>query len=129
MSTEGIQYTESFKAAADLSAKQHYLVKISAADTVALCADPGDKAIGVLLNKPAAAGRAAQVQLRGVAKVVTDGTAGAGIAAGDAVGTDGDGKAIVKSTDKDRIIGHALEASTADGAIISVLLEPGYLAV
>jgi hypothetical protein len=52
----GAVLDHTFKAAADLSAKQYFLVKYSAADTVALCGAAADRAFGVLMNKPAATG-------------------------------------------------------------------------
>jgi len=121
--TSRVVDTESFKAENDLSAKQYYLVEISAANQVDVCDGSTDIAIGVLLNEPTA-GHAAQVGILGRFPVVSDGTTA--IAAGDNVGTDGSGKAVKKTTNNDWVIGRAMAASSADGTIIDVLLTGGY---
>lgn len=118
-----------YEAGADLSAKQYYLVEEANTGKVSVCNAAGDVAIGILQNEPAS-GQEAQVRIApgSVSKCVSDGS-GTAIAIGDWVGTDGNGKAIKKSTDKDWAIGRAESASSADGTIISVRLQPGYLAV
>lgn len=110
------------KAENNLSAKQYYIVEYSGSNQVDVCNGAGDVPFGVLQNEPAA-GEAAKVAVGGVCKVITDGTVGAGIAAGDFVGTHSDGKAIIKSADADYIIGMALEASSADLTVIPVDLD------
>ena len=120
----GAVFDHSFKAAADQSAKQYYFLKYSAADTVALCAAATDRAIGVLMNKPAAAGQAADVRILGIAPVVSDGS-GTAIAVGDYVGPSRAGKAVKKATADNNLAGIALDASSADGTVIRVLLTPG----
>ncbi|MGA1628381.1 MAG: hypothetical protein ACO330_06150, partial [Aquiluna sp.] len=57
-----------FTAAADLSAKQYYFVKITADNTVNVCAAVTDIPIGVLQIAPAS-GEAASVMLYGISKV------------------------------------------------------------
>jgi hypothetical protein len=107
----------SLKAAADLSTKQFYFVEATAADTVNACNAITDLAIGVLTNKPSAAGQAASVAIGGIAKVV----AGAAISAGAKVAPMASGKAqTAASTQFPR--GVALEAAGADGDIIHILL-------
>lgn len=113
-----------FKAAADQSTKQYYLVELSAANTVAVCDAATDRVIGVLMNKPAAAGQAADVRVLGIAPVVSDGS-GTAIAAGDYVGPNTAGKAVKKATADYSVAGIALSASSADGTVIPVLLLPG----
>ena len=117
-------FDHTFKAAADQSAKQYYLVELSAADTVAVCNAAADRVIGVLMNKPAAAGQAADVRVLGIAPVVSDGS-GTAIAAGDYVGANSAGKAVKKATADYSVCGIALAASSADGTVIPVLLTPG----
>lgn len=110
-----------FKAAADLSAAQYKFVKISAADTVALCSAATDIPIGILQNKPSAAGRAASVRIFGVSKVSAD----AAIAAGDLLGTSADGQADPKVAGTDTthyVAGVALSACSNAGEIVSILL-------
>ncbi len=113
-----------FKAAADQSAKQYYFVELSAADTVAVCDAAADRSIGVLMNKPGAAGQAADVRIMGIAPVVSDGS-GTAIAVGDYVGPSAAGKAVKKATADNSVGGMALDASSADGTVIRVLLFLG----
>jgi len=120
MATEMAVFDTSAKAGNDLSAKQYHFVKLNAADQVDVCNNVGDKPIGVLQNKPTA-GHAAQVRVLGVSKVVSDGSS-TSIGVWDYVGTDASGKAVKKSADKDFIVGFALDASSADGTVIRVLL-------
>jgi hypothetical protein len=113
----------SFKAEQTFAAKQYYAVELSADDQVDVCDGAGDTVIGVVQNNPAA-GQAATVRVLGVTKWVSDGNAAA-IVVGYYVGTDTAGKCVRKSTDKDKVAGIALGASTTDGAVIDVLLTPG----
>ena len=108
----------------DLSTKQYYIVEISGdGPQVDVCDGAGDLPIGVLQNKPNAAGKAAEVAVSGICKVISDGTAA--IATGETVGTNATGMAIKKSTDADFVLGTALSPSAASGTIITVLLTPG----
>lgn len=118
-----------YEAGADLRTKQYYLVEEANTGKVSVCNNAADVAIGVLQNEPNT-GEEAQVRTAqgSVSKVVSDGS-GTAIGIGDWVGTDANGKAIKKSTDKDWAIGRAESASSADGTIISITLMPGYLAV
>jgi len=113
------------KAAADLSAKQFYLVEITAADTVNVCNGATDVPVGVLQNKPVS-GEACEIAHRpgDICKVKLGGT----VTVGAWVGTHTDGTAVAKTTDKDFAIGRALEAGDA-GAIVAVLISPCYLGV
>jgi len=120
MAVEQCVFDMSFKAENDLSSKQYYLVELSGTDQVDVCDNAGDKPVGVLQNKPTA-GAAAQVRVLGISKVVSDGSS-TNIAVGDYVGTDGNGKAVKKATDTDHVVGIALDASSADGTVIRVLL-------
>lgn len=74
---------ESFKAARDLSGGKYKGVKVSADDTVDYPSAGTDPMIGVLQNKPAAAGRGAQVVFVGRTKAYLTGTvtAGTGVSA------------------------------------------------
>ncbi len=117
-------FDHTFKAAADQSAKQYYLLGLSAAGTVAVCNAAADRVIGVQMNKPAAAGQATDVRILGIAPVVSDGS-GTAIAAGDYVGPNSAGKAVKKATADYSVCGIALAASSADGTVIPVLLLPG----
>lgn len=120
------------KAGADLSSSQYLFVECSAADTVTVCNAAGERAIGVLQNDPTTNG-AATVAVSGVVKV----KAGAAVSANALVKTNSSGKAItaaaatVDTSDtggaSDPVVGSyvmgiALNAASADGDIISVLL-------
>jgi hypothetical protein len=110
-----------FTAAADLSAKQYYFVKITADNTVNVCAAVTDIPIGVLQNAPAS-GEAASVMLYGISKV----SANEAIAVGSNIGTGDDGQADVVAAGTDttvRLVGQALEAASAAGEIISCAIN------
>lgn len=109
--------TLSFKAGADLSAKQFYFVKMSANDTVALCSGATDKPIGVLQNKPTS-GQIASVMVIGVTKVSSD----AALAVGDIIATQTDGQAEVADSG-DYVCGHVIIASGAAGGLATAVIS------
>lgn len=122
----GFAWDEPFKAAANLSSKQYYAVEVTAADTVNVCNAATDVVIGVLQNKPEAAGHAARVRVFGKTQAITDGSS-VNIAAGDWLGTNATGKLVKKATADYGVCAIANGASTADGTIIEVyLLGPGF---
>lgn len=94
MATERPGTSASFQAAADLSDWQFRFVKLDANGQVAKITANTDIPLGVLQDKPAAQGRAANVMLDGRSKIV----GGANLAKGDTVGTDATGRAIAKSS-------------------------------
>lgn len=91
MAVEAYVYDDSREAAADLSGKQFFLVKLDANGKVVLAAAATDNIWGVLQNKPKA-GQAAQVRQIGLSKVV----AGAAITVGTHtwLTSDASGKAV-----------------------------------
>ena len=100
-----------FANANDLSAKQFYFVKMSASNTIVVCAAATDKPIGVLQNKPTA-NQAAVVRVIGCTKVSSE----QALAAGNLIGTSADGEAdvYVAGTDTTKYFcGQVIEASTA----------------
>ena len=100
-----------FTAAADLSAKQYYFVKLASSTTVNVCAAVTDKPIGILQNKPES-GEQAVVRVFGVSKVSADAT----LAAGDVIGTSADGQAqpiTLGSETTVHVCGQAIEAGSA----------------
>lgn len=115
-------WDESYKAENDLSAKQYYIVEYSGVDQVDVCDAAADRGVGVLQNKPVA-NAAATVRHLGISMVVTDGS-GTAISAGDYVGPNSSGKAVKKATADYSAIGLAMDASTADGTVIRVLMIP-----
>lgn len=103
------------KAAADLSAKQFYLVKLTAANTVNVCAAVTDVPIGVLQNTPTS-GQAAEITSVGVTKVSAD----AALSAGDIIGSSADGQAQTVTVGTETtvyIVGQVIEATTAAGGL------------
>lgn len=105
-----------YVAGADLSSKRYYAVKLGTdAQEVVLCGD-GEKAVGLLQNKPVE-NKGATVAVGGVAK----GIAGGVIAKGAQVASDGNGK-LVTAASGDFVIGTA-EVLTADGDIFPVDLD------
>ncbi len=97
-------------AGADLSAKQFYAVKLSADNTVIVCAATTDKPYGILQNAPTS-GQEAEVCVIGLTKVNSD----AALAVGASIGTSADGQLAtytVADTTK-YIIGQVQQASGA----------------
>lgn len=111
-----------FTAAADQSAKQYYIAKISAADTVAVCAAATDVACGVILEGGDASTTRTHVGMLGVFKV----RAGAAITVGARITPDADGEAITAASGN-TVIGYALETATAQGQnILCFICGPSY---
>lgn len=117
MATERPVLIRTFKAAADLSAKQYHFVEITAANTVNACNAATDIPIGVLQNKPDAAGKPAEVMMLGISKVVADGT----LTAGALLGTSADGQGDAKTAGTDTteyICGRCIVAASGAGEIV-----------
>lgn len=117
MSFEIPGFKFSRQAAADLSTHQYKAVVCDSNGRAALAGTQGVAIIGVLQDKPAALGRAAEIMQNGITKWV----AAAAIAAGATVTTNNAGKAIT-AVAGNIVAGIALEASGADGNVIAVLL-------
>lgn len=102
-------------AAADLTDKQGYIVKYTTtARQVALAAAKTDNLVGILLNEPNAAGRAAAVRVSGLMWNVAGGV----VSVGDLITSDSLGRGV-KATWVDTnliwVVGRALTAATAAG--------------
>ena len=113
------------KAGADLSTTGQYLIvkADSTAEQVVLAAAASDRMLGVLQNKPKS-GEAALIRVAGTSKVVAGGT----VAYGDYVTTNGSGQAVTTTTDKQAIIGLALESAVVND-IFEIMIVHGYLSV
>ena len=99
-------------AAADLSAKQNHFVVLASATTVNVATAITNAPIGILQNKPDAAGKQAIVAVFGISKVVADGT----LAAGNFIGTSADGQADAISPGTDTTVymtGQCIQAASA----------------
>ncbi len=116
MSVEQGLGTITLIAAADLSGKQYYGIKIDSAGKAALATE-GSDAIGILQNDPASGG-AACVAVRGISKVV----GGASVARGLRFSFDSTGKAVSVGSGDDWSMGVILEALVS-GKISTVLLN------
>jgi hypothetical protein len=112
-------YTESYVSLTDLSLKQYFAVNLTSTENDIVLSGGGG-GIGVLQNKPEA-GQAAEVRHHGISRHVVDGNA-TNIAIGDLITSDGVGQGVVADTIGDLAYGIALEASTAVGDIISILM-------
>jgi len=122
MAFEGTQpLTWSFEAAADLSAKQYYFVKLNSSGQVAVCAAATDVPIGVLQNKPVS-GAMATVVIIGITKINSD----EALAAGNMIATSGDGQAqvlVVGTETTVYVAGQCLFASTAAGELATAVIN------
>jgi len=108
-------------AAADLSDKQYYFVKLASATTVNVCTAITDLPIGILQNTPTS-GQAADVRIFGVSKASADGT----ITAGRWMGTSADSQAagITPGSDTTQyVMGQAIQAASA-GETFTMFLNP-----
>jgi len=110
------------EASTDLSSYQFHVMTLDTSAKVKLADDaddPVEALIGILENKPNAAGQAAVIRVSGVAKVM----GGATIAPGIAVTCDSSGH-IVAAVANDWVIGITLETATS-GEITEILLRTG----
>lgn len=110
----------SLTASADLSGKQYCFAVLSGAGTVNAAAASNVQCVGVIQNKPIS-GSTAEIVVNGVSKVA----AGAALSVNAEVMADATGRAVTAATTGNRVQGIALEAATAAGQIIAVLLNKG----
>lgn len=111
-------------AAADLSAKQFYLVKENGSAQAALGATAGEKVLGPLQNDPES-GDAANVQCWGAAKVIFGGT----VDEGDLLTTDANGKAVKSTAVGDYVFGTALVSGVSGDIGTAMVMHQGYMPV
>lgn len=114
-------FTWSALAAVDLSAKLHYIAKVTSAGTIDLNT-AGAPVLGTLYEV-AEAGRSVSVQFGGIGKVI----AGATIAAGDRISSDASGKARVALVG-DWTLGLAISGAAANG-FVSFIYKSGMRSV
>lgn len=117
-------------AARDLSNYQYYAGKLNTSGDV----DYGDSSsadivLGPINNEPAAAtGAEVELAVGGTALLIVNGTVNGGIAVGSFIGSNTAYKGVNVTGDDAYYFAIALEASTADGDIIEVLLVgPSYI--
>ncbi len=114
-----------FEAAGDLSTHQIKFVIGAAAGTNGQQArvnvtGSNNRVIGILQNKPNAAGLGAVVRVSGLSKLVVDGS-GTAITVGLPLKSSS-GQGVAAATDKDKVGAIAMEASIAAGDIIEALI-------
>ena len=122
--TEQDGFTRSLAANGDLSAYQYFLVKrhTTEGQCVAVAATT-DIPIGILQNKPAATGRAAEVKVLGLSKAQVEATSD--ISIGSKLGPNTDARLIIKSSNNDIVNAMAEQAATtATGDVITVTVFP-----
>ena len=102
----------------DLSSSQYLIVQLDSSGDIEIGEGGTDLLVGVLQNKPESGG-AALYRFLGTTKVV----ASAAIAIGAFLTSASDGEAVTTTTDKDVVVGRALEAAGAAGDIIEIQLS------
>lgn len=116
-----VHLTTTLEAAADLSSHRYKFMKGSSGQ-VTVAAAVTDPCVGVLQNKPAAKGQAAELVIVGETKMI----AGDAIDALALVTTDTSGRAVAVTPGSDvtcYILGRALEAAGAANDIIRVAVN------
>lgn len=117
MATYQKPHSVTIPAGANLSAEQFTFVVINSSGQVVQQTTAGGDAVGILGNKPAAAGDPAEVVIGGIMKCVL----GATVAAGAKVQSDTTGRAITAATG-DHVLGVCLVGGAVDtiGEIVLV---------
>ena len=113
----------SIAASGDLSTNQFRIVAVDDSGQIAVQAGSGTMPVGVLLNKPAAAGRAGRVAITGS---VVKCEAGAAINERDPIQAvaGGRGSAAAQGTNV-MFVGYAHTAASGSGVLFELLVQPG----
>jgi hypothetical protein len=122
MTSENAILQKSYEAAADLSSSQYFVVSLDASGDIVL-ADVAAVPIGILQNDPESGDTGTVMQV-GESRAV----AGAAITIEAAVASDANGK-LRTAVASDIPVGRALEAASADGDIIKILINISGIAV
>jgi hypothetical protein len=122
MATKPDSVIAPFTTGADLSTKQYYGVKLHTTEGQVVLAGDADEAVGVLVSPNAKNGAPCSVAVDGGTKAV----AGVAIAVNKKVNFDANGK-LQEASATEFYIGRTLEASTADGDVIGILIEKGFV--
>lgn len=118
--------TLTMPASGDLSSYQFQPVVLTTAGSVALSAATTDFVLGVMQNKPAAAGEAAEIAVPGM---VTKCKYGTTVDENDLLGPDGSGAAIPVTADKKRYFAIALSPGVSGDYGTVLLVSPATLSV
>jgi len=114
--------TISLKAAGDLSSDQYKFMTLDSSGDAVLCTAVTDIPVGVLQNKPDAAGKVAQLMVIGAGKVKAVGA----LTIGWLIGTFSDGLAERKTPGTETtefIVGQVLEATGAANELATALIN------
>ena len=117
MAVENTQICISMPAGEDLSGHQFRFMTVNASGQV-VHANAADAKLGVLQNKPSAAGRGAEVCIGGTSKLIASGA----INENAYLTSDGDGKAAATTTDNAQVGALALTPAGADGDTIFAMV-------
>jgi hypothetical protein len=112
-----------YPANGDLSTKQFYCVKPITGGKVDLQDSATTTNIGILLNKPAAAGEAAEIAYYGPTKAVAGGT----VAVGDRLGSDTNGKVVALTADKARVFAICMQAGVSGDTVEIMYIGESWL--
>jgi hypothetical protein len=117
MATEKIILSHTRAAAADLSSSQYLAVALNGSEQWALCTALGQKAQGVLQDKPTS-GQFGEAAVAGITKA----KAGGAVSIGDPLTVDANSK-FVKANDADEhVIGYAIEDAAAANVLFKMLI-------
>ena len=117
MSQQVRDFEKTLAAGEDMDSELYYIVQLAADGDLELGEGATDLLVGVLQNKPKDT-EAAIYRFLGTTKVVVAGV----INVGAWVTSDSAGKAVATTTDKNTVVGRALEAAASDGDIIEIQL-------
>ena len=115
--------TVSYLASGNLSAIQYHFVYLASDEQVTQATD-ATVIDGILQDDPDAENEGALVGIKGISKLVVDGS-GVAITVGAKLAADASGHGVVTTADLDDYGAVAMNASTAAGDIIQVRLHPG----
>lgn len=115
--------TVSYLASGNLSAIQYHFVYL-ASDEQVTQATATTVIDGILQDDPDAENEGALVGIKGISKLVVDGS-GTAITVGCKLAADASGHGVITTSDLDDYGAVAMNASTASGDIIQVRLHPG----
>lgn len=111
-------------AASDQSANQYRIVELDSSGNVSACNAAGELGIGVLQNKPSAAGQAAEVAVLGsVSKIVF----GATVAANAKVTTDNVGRGVT-AVSTNHVVGVCIKGGAINEIGEMLVISPSILA-
>lgn len=111
----------SMEAGADLSAAQYRILHVEDDGQVNINSSTATVCLGILLNKPGAEGRAAQVAIEGS---IVKCEAGAAINERDAICAVAGGRGSAQTTAAAKIVGFAVTAAAGSGELFELEVNP-----